>query len=178
MQYTLIGRHLKITEGMKDAIKHKLNFLEKFLKSDSIITVTVNVVSDIECKVDVLFALNGEFIKSEAIEKDFYIALDEVADRVKKQVVKKRKLVKTIRNLNTEHCEEKVNSKEMNKIVKRKKFSMKPMSEEEAILQMELLGHNSFMFINANLDSVMCLLYKRNGNKGEYGIIEGIFDEE
>lgn len=176
MQYTMTGRHLKITEGMKDAIEHKLNFLEKFLKSNSIVTVTVNVVSDIEQKVDVLFSVNGEFIKAEATDKDFYTALDEVADRLKTQIVKKRNLEKSVRSINTDHYEPKIQSENLDKIVKRKKFSMKPMSEEEAILQMDLLDHNSFMFMNTEIGEVMCLLYKRK--RGGYGIIEGIFYEE
>lgn len=91
MQYSMTGRNLKTIAGMKDIVEHRLTFLESYLKEGSVVSVSVNIVSDTEQKVEILFTMNGEFIKAEAIAQDFHSALDHVANIVEKQVMKKNR---------------------------------------------------------------------------------------
>lgn len=178
MKYAITSRgKLTTTDGMKGAIKEKLSFLDKFLKEETPVQITISVENDTH-KIDMIFPYNGQLIKQSAETSDFYMSLDKLSDTLKNTmskfhstlVDKNKRFIKDYTNEVYEDSEEK------SKIVKRKNFSMKPMFEEEAILQMNALNHSSFMFLNADLDFTMCLLYKRKD--GNYGIIQGIFEEE
>lgn len=179
----VLGRQgLIITEGMEQTIREKLLFLEKFLKVDSTVNVTVSINKDI-VKIEILFAYNNQLIKKDIEDNDFYVGIEKITTTLKNVMSKNHDII-IDRNKKKTGLKNGVILKEdtdkdnqnINKIVKRKNFSMKPMMEEEAILQMKLLGHSSFMFLNAECNFTMCLLYERKD--GNYGIIESNFYEE
>lgn len=177
MQLRMTARKTTVTEAMYEAMESRLSFLDKYLKEDTSVNVTVDIVSPTQQKVDVLFTYNGTLIKAEAIDEGFYTIIDEVAEKVKKQILKQIDIEKTVRMSRPDFVDNnfgKVEDKEEELIVKRKKFNMKPMSEEEAILQMEMLKHDTFMFFHSSLEA-MCLLYKKK--HGTYGLIEGVPEE-
>lgn len=182
MKINIISKNnLIVTEGMKKTIEEKLSFLDKFLKPETNVNVTVFVEKD-EQNIEVLFPYNNQLIKHRIKDDDFYVGMDKLVEKLKNtmsknhdiMVNKNKKKLGLYPELNIDNDEE--YKEDTNKIVKRKCFSMKLMMEEEAILQMQMLGHPTFMFLNADLDFTMCLLYKRKN--GTYGIIEGIVNED
>ncbi|MFJ8531220.1 ribosome hibernation-promoting factor, HPF/YfiA family [Bacillus sp. NPDC094106] len=176
MKLTMIGKHVSLTEGMKDAMHKKLNFLNKFLKGDTIVSITVQVEKKLTISVSAPY--NGQFIRAKSEDEDFYVALDDIVDKIKRQITSAKDLEKSMRRLDkmqrkSLYYTDEIDKKEIkitDKIVKRKQFELKPMHEEEAILQMRVLGHKQFLFVNAELNNVICLLYTRTD--GNYGIIE------
>lgn len=189
MFLTTLGIKMKITESINAIINSKFKFLDKYLKKDTEVRITCLKENSSTIKISVMFLYKGKLIKSSVVHTDFYTALDELVDKTKKQLIKnkekkskhsKNKSLKELENeeyfnQNEEEYEENEQDKELEfsnqekRIVKRKIFAMKEMSEEEAILQMEVLNHNSFMFLNSKT-GIMCLLYKRKD--GNFGLIE------
>lgn len=179
MRLEIFAKNIELTEGIKTAINEKLEFLNKFLKENTCVDVTVKVEKETQI-IKVITVYKSQIIEVTESTDNLYKSIDKVADTLKFKlskvhgcaIDKKRSKVHLgAIDIDEDIYEEKNNKK----ITKRKSFLIKPMSEEEAILQMELLKHPSFMFINADLDFVMCLLYKKKD--GSYGIIEGLLDE-
>lgn len=177
MQLSMTARKTTITEGMREAVELKLAFLRKFIKENTDVHVTVEVVTENENKIELLFIYDGVVFKAEELCSDFYFGLDNIADKIRRQISRHKDIRKTLRPINksVKSNEHKSMIESDCPIKKRKQFNMKPMGELEAIEQMKLLGHSSFMFLNADVGFVMCLLYKRKD--GKYGIIEGAFEE-
>lgn len=178
MELKITTRKTTVTKGIKEAIESRLSFLNKYLKEGTPISVTIEVVSSFEQKIDVLLTYNRTLIKADAVDKDLYVSIDLVAEKVEKQLLKQIDIDKTIKNSRPEFGQDihevidTTDSTEL--IIKRKRFNMKPMSEDEAILQMQALKHDTFMFFHSSLE-VMCLLYKKKNSK--YGLIEGLLEE-
>lgn len=175
MNVQITARNFNLTQGIKEAIHNKLMKLEKFLNPAHKIYVT-SEITKYGHKIDVSLLQNGVFVKAEDIDEDLYTAIDFVFDKLIKKLKKLKKLAHKRLSKSQDslrYCMETLHEEGAQAmkgvIVKRKKFEMKPMLEEEAILQMELLGHKTFMFYNAEKET-MCLLYKRND--GNYGMIE------
>jgi ribosomal subunit interface protein len=174
----MTAKKTTVTEAMYEAMESRLGFLDKYLKEDTTVNATVDIVSPTQKKVDVLFTYNGTLIKAEAIDDGFYSAVDEVVEKVKKQLFKQIDIEKNNKMSKHDFIGNSSNKVEHEKedglIIKRKRFNMKPMSEEEAVLQMEMLKHDTFMFFHSSLEA-MCLLYKKK--HGKYGLIEGVLEE-
>ena len=143
--------------------------------------VTLSVDSEGH-KVEVTIPLNGMILRGEEATSDMYTSIDLVTEKLEKQIEKhKTKLYKSHRTIGlrqaiTEEIQrdlELPENTEKFKIVRSKRFALKPMDEEEAIMQMNLLGHNFFMFYNAKSEEVN-VVYKRKD--GDYGLIEPNFD--
>ena len=175
MKVTIRGEKTKITQAMTDYANEKLAKLDKYVDNNA--TVNANVLVKIrnhQDKVEVTIPLKSYILRAEESQDDFYAAIDVVVEKLERQIRKnKTRLQSQIRdkkeflfdNLEQEENEE----EEKEVIVKRKKVEVKPMSEEEAILQMELLGHQFYLFkdVDTNQPTV---IYKRKD--GDYGIIE------
>ena len=172
MKYTIRGDKLAVTKSIKDYIEEKLNKLNKYYENSE----------DIECKVlirsknnsqtiEVTIPLNKFILRAEVSEEDLYAAIDLVVDKLEGQIRKnKTRLQKRydkveIPEMSFDFEEE---EEEDLAIVKRKDIDSKPMDEEEAILQMNLLNHDFFVFKNTDEECVS-VIYKRKDNK--YGII-------
>ena len=170
MNLKMIGKNISITKAMEEVLTEKLSKLDKFFDTDVEARVAVSATRTTQ-KIEVTIPLGSGIIRSEVQDEDLYNAADLAVEKLARQLRKyKEKLIRkghdTIRY---ENIETPSSDTETMEIVKRKRFVYKPMSEEEAMLQMNLLGHDFFVFRRAE-DDMFCLLYiSKDGN---YGIIE------
>lgn len=173
MRIKITGRNIELTEGLKTAVEDKLNKLEKYFTPDTDVHVTLSVEKERQ-KVEVTIPVKGNYIRSEQVSNDMYVSIDLVEEVIERQLKKYRtKLVTKQQNVSSVFKQEFIDSvsdeDEEIKIIRSKKFGMKPMYPEDACVQMELLGHDFFVFINAETEEVN-VVYKRKGNT--YGLIE------
>lgn len=174
MRITITGRNIELTQGLKNAVEEKLSKLEKYFKPDTEVYVTMSVEKERQ-KIEVTIPTKGHMIRSEQESNDMYISIDLVQEAIEKQLLKYRtkivsKKLNAAANFKAEYMDETVNEDEEEvKIVRTKTYDLKPMYAEDACIQMELLGHDFFVFVNADTDAVN-VVYKRKGNT--YGIIE------
>lgn len=173
MRFTISGKNIEVTEGLKSAIIDKLGKLEKYFTPETEIVVTLGVEKERQ-KIEVTIPVKGNIIRSEQVSNDMYVSIDLVEEVIERQLRKyKTKIVEKHQNgtnLRKEFIEKEAEVEEEEvKIIRTKHFGMKPMFPEDACVQMELLGHNFFVFRNADTDEVN-VVYKRKGNT--YGLIE------
>ena len=173
MRIKITGRNIDLTEGLKNAVEDKLHKLEKYFTPDTDVYVTLSVEKERQ-KVEVTIPTKGNIIRSEQVSNDMYVSIDLVEEVIERQLKKYRtKLIAKHQNaasaFKQEFLEEQSIEDEEIQITRVKKFDMKPMYAEDACVQMELLGHDFFVFVNAETDEVN-VVYKRKGNT--YGIIE------
>ena len=176
MEIKIHGDKIKITKAMNDYIVEKLEKLEKYLENSENVHAKVIVkVKNHEQIVEITIPLKTVILRSEETQDDFYAAVDKTIDKLERQLRKNKtkimaKQAKTHVDFTFNEIDFKDEEEEnKSKIVKRKVIEVKPMNEEEAILQMELLGHQFFMYKDADTDKAT-VVYKRND--GNYGIIE------
>ena len=174
MRITITGRNIELTQGLKDAVEDKLNKLEKYFTPETEVYVTLSVEKERQ-KIEVTIPIKGHVIRSEQVSTDMYVSIDLVEEIIEKQLKKYRtrltsKKLNAAENFKQEFIEnaDETEDEEV-KIVRSKKFGMKPMYPEDACIQMELLGHNFYMFCNAETEEIN-VVYKRKGNT--YGLIE------
>ena len=173
MRIKITGRNIELTEGLKAAVEDKLNKLEKYFTPDTEVNVTLSVEKERQ-KVEVTIPMKGSYIRSEQVSSDMYVSIDLVEEVIERQLKKYRtKLVTKQQNaavvFKQDFLDEKSEDDEEIKIIRTKKFDMKPMYPEDACVEMELLGHDFYVFINAETEDVN-VVYKRKGNT--YGLIE------
>lgn len=175
MRFIITGRNIDVTPGLKTAVEDKLGKLEKFFKPDTEVNVTLSVEKDRQ-KIEVTIPVKGSIIRSEQVSNDMYVSIDLVEEVIERQMKKyKNKIIdaKQVGSPFTDDYLEKEYDEESDiKIVRTKRFGIKPMDPEEACVQMELLGHNFYVFNNSETDEVN-VVYKRKG--GTYGLIEPEF---
>ena len=173
MRIKITGRNIELTEGLKAAVEDKLNKLEKYFTPDTEVNVTLSVEKERQ-KVEVTIPMKGSYIRSEQVSSDMYVSIDLVEEVIERQLKKYRtKLVTKQQNaaavFKQDFLDEKSEDDEEIKIIRTKKFDMKPMYPEDACVEMELLGHDFYVFINAETEDVN-VVYKRKGNT--CGLIE------
>ena len=133
MRYTITGRNIEVTQGLREAVEDKLGKLEKYFTPDTEAAVTLSVQRELQ-KIEVTIPVKGSIIRAEESSTDMYVSIDLVEEIIERQIKKYRK-----------------------KLI------------EDACLEMELLGHNFYMFLNAETDQIS-VVYKRKANS--YGLIE------
>lgn len=172
MKFIIIGRNIDVTEGLKSAVQEKLGKLERYFTPETEIHVTLSVEKDRQ-KIEVTIPVKGNIIRSEQVSSDMYVSIDLVEEVIERQLRKyKTKIVNQQQaggNFQKEFVEDEFLEDEEVKIIRTKKFGIKPMYPEDACVQMELLGHNFYVFRNAETDEVN-VVYKRKENT--YGLIE------
>ena len=172
MNITISGKNIEITEGLKHAINEKLGKLERYFTPDTDVIVTLSVEKERQ-KIEVTIPVKGSIIRSEQVSNEMYVSIDLVEEVIERQLRKyKNKIVdkhQTGGNFQKAYMENDYLENEEIKIIRTKKFDIKPMYPEDACVQMELLGHNFFVFCNAETEEVN-VVYKRKGNT--YGLIE------
>lgn len=175
MQFIISGKNIDVTEGLKSAVEEKLGKLERYFTPDTEVHVTMSVEKERQ-KIEITIPMKGNIVRAEQVSNDMYVSIDLVEEIIERQLRKhKNKLVakeQAAANLNKAFVEEVIEDDEEIKIIRSKKFAMKPMFAEEACVQMDLLGHNFYVFRNADTDEVN-VVYKRKGNT--YGLIEPEF---
>ena len=179
MKFIMSGRNIDITDGLRTAVEDKLGKLERYFTADTEIIVTLSVEKERQ-KIEVTIPVKGNIIRSEQVSNDMYVSIDLVEEIIERQLRKyKTKIINKKQNVETFQPEfiEKDYEDDTNeiKIIRTKKFGFKPMYPEDACVQMELLGHNFFVFLNAETEEVN-VVYKRKGNT--YGLIEPDFSDE
>ena len=172
MKFIISGKNIDITEGLKSAIEDKIGKLEKYFTPDTEVHVTLSVEKERQ-KIEVTIPVKGTVIRSEQVSNDMYVSIDLVEEIIERQLKKyKNKLIEKQQNkdyFRQEFIEKDFVDEEEIQIVRSKKFDIKPMYPEDACIQMELTGHNFFVFVNAETGQVN-VVYKRKGNT--YGLIE------
>ena len=172
MRYIISGKNIEVTQGLKDAIYDNLGKLGKYLSEDTEVIVTLSV-EKLRQKIEVTIPVKGSIIRAEQSCDDMYVSIDLVEEVIERQMRRyKTRLVNqqhAASNFQKEFLDLDAEEEHAVKIVRTKHFAMKPMDVEEACIQMELLGHNFFVFRNAETDEIN-VVYKRNGNT--YGLIE------
>lgn len=174
MKLNLRGDKVEITPAIQDYLLNKLAKLNKyFVNADDITAKVVIKVRGYVQIIEVTINTGSFILRCEQEHEDLYAAIDLIVDKLERQVRKNktRILSKQTREsvASFEFPADVVEEEQENKIIKRKNFEVKPMDEEEAMLQLDLLGHDFFVFHNTDTDSV-CILYKRKD--GFYGIID------
>ena len=168
-------KNIDITEGLKSAVEEKLGKLDRFFAPETEVNVTLSVEKERQ-KIEVTIPVKGNIIRSEQVSSDMYVSIDLVEEVIERQLKKyKNKIVDKQQNAAAfaqEFVEKDYDDDEV-KIIRTKRFGIKPMDPEEACVQMELLGHNFYVFFNSETEEVN-VVYKRKGNT--YGLIEPELD--
>ena len=172
MKFIISGKNIDVTPGLKNTIQNKLGKLERYFTPDTEVIVTLSVEKERQ-KIEVTIPVKGNLIRSEQVSSDMYVSIDLVEEVIERQLRKyKTKIIdkkQAASNFQKTYIDNDYMENEEIRIVRTKKFDIKPMYPEDACVQMELLGHNFFVFMNADTDQVN-VVYKRKGNT--YGLIE------
>ncbi|MGE5391347.1 MAG: ribosome hibernation-promoting factor, HPF/YfiA family [Deltaproteobacteria bacterium] len=182
MKFDIRGRNIEITDALKEYTTKRLSKLEKYIEDVKEVQVALSVEGD-RHKVEVTIPLNGMILRGEEATDDMYSAIDLVEEKLEKQIEKhKTKLYKQHRGaglkkafrdqiqMDLDQGEQKI---EKFKVVRSKRFALKPMDTEEAIMQMNMLGHSFFVFWNPESEQVNVVYRRKDSN---YGLIEPEFD--
>ncbi len=176
MKYTFVGKSYVISEAIKAHAEKKINRLSKFLPENTEVNVTFDVTK-LDQKVEVTVYLQKRVLRAEMVDKDMYVAVDKVADVLESQMARYKDRLKTKSRRDNSYVdeysayfgEEESTVDDEPKVIKSKRFAIKPMDTEDAIMEMDLVGHSFFVFRNSSSDEVN-VVYKRND--GNYGLIE------
>ncbi|KAB3539650.1 ribosome-associated translation inhibitor RaiA [Alkaliphilus pronyensis] len=178
MKVIVSGRNVEVTDALRNSVEAKISKLEKYFNKDAEAQATLSVEKQRQI-LEVTIPINGSLLRAEEATEDMYTSIDRVVDKLSRQLRKhKTKLenrnikYETIRFENIPALKEEDSPFEA-KIVKTKRFAIKPMSSEEAVLQMELIGHNFFVYANSETDEVNVVYKRKDGN---YGLIEPEFE--
>ena len=175
MELIIRGDKIKVTKAMKDYIEEKIGKLDKYLENSDNVTAHIIVkVKGHEQTIEITIPLKSFILRSEETQEDFYAAVDKTIDKLERQVRKNKtrlmtKHEKASFDFNFDSIKATKEEKEQSKVVKRKSIEVKPMNSEEAILQMELLGHQFFMYKDSETMEVAVVYKRKDGN---YGILE------
>ncbi|MGL6105557.1 ribosome hibernation-promoting factor, HPF/YfiA family [Romboutsia sp.] len=178
MNIIISGKQMELTDGIKGAIEEKLGRLDFYLHPETEVKVTVSAKKARQ-KIEVtIIPISGPIIRAEDIEENLYAAIDIVYDKLNKQLRRYKNRLQDRHQKNQSIRFETVETPDVEveeeddfqiTIERNKKFDMKPMSAEEAVLQMELIEHDFYMFRNIDTDEIS-IVYKRK--TGGYGLIE------
>ena len=175
MKFIIIGKNIDVTPGLREAVESKLGKLGRYFTPNTEIHVTLSVQKGHQ-KIEVTIPVKGGLVRSEQESSDMYVSIDLVEEIIERQLKKyKNKIVdkkQAAVAFSDLFINEEYDSNDEVDIVKVKKFAMKPMDPEEACVQMELLGHSFYVFLNSETEQVN-VVYKRKGNT--YGLIEPEF---
>lgn len=177
MKFIIIGKNIDVTPGLREAVESKLGKLERYFTPNTEIHVTLSVQKGHQ-KIEVTIPVKGGMVRSEQESSDMYVSIDLVEEVIERQLRKyKNKLVAREQeggNFKQEFfdTEDSIEDDGEIKIVRTKKFGFKPMYPEDACVQMELLGHDFYVFCNAESDEVNVVYRRKNGT---FGLIEPEF---
>ncbi len=180
MYISITGRHIEITSALRDYVEKKVSKLSRYFNN----IIDAHVILGLEGKTDqvaeITIHANGITIQGEECSEDMYASIDKVLEKVERQIKKYKEKIskhtprfssKIKRNiiLNIMRQEHEVKTEPIYKVVKTKKFEIKPMSIDEAIMQMDLLGDNFLVFVNADTDRTNIIYHRKDGT---YGLID------
>ncbi|MHB1652416.1 MAG: ribosome hibernation-promoting factor, HPF/YfiA family [Desulfitobacteriaceae bacterium] len=171
MNIMIRGKHIEVTDALKDYVTKRVSKLEKYSDEFKDVQVTLLVERD-RHRVEVTAPINGMILRGEEETTDMYQSIDMVLDKLERQIDKyrtriaKRLRTKALKDHEPEHPSV---QEDQHDVVRNKRFQAKPMSVDEAIMQMNLIGHNFFVFMDADTHR-MSVVYRRKN--GDYGLLE------
>ena len=174
MKVTVIAKNIDLTPSLKEMVERKISKLERYFEPSVNARATLSVQKNRQI-IEVTIPFNGVILRGEESTDDMYKSIDLVEDKLERQIRKQRtKLSRknssgSLRYPDFNGLDFKEDDEEDSKIVKTKSFNVKPMSADEAILQMELLGHNFFVYQDSDTSKVSVMYKRKDGN---YGLIE------
>lgn len=170
MKVTVVTRNTKLTPALKEMVERKISKMDRYFEPHVSAKATLTVQKNRHI-VEVTIPFNGIILRAEEATDDMYKSIDLVEEKLERQIRKQRTKLARRNNesLRFSHIDEVAMEEDDGKVVKTKKFGLKPMSSEEAVLQMELLGHNFFVYQDADKNK-LCVMYKRKD--GNYGLLE------
>lgn len=173
MKVQVRGRNINVTDALKDYVVKRVGKLDRYIDNFGDAQVTLTVEKDSH-RIEVTIPINGMILRGEETTGDMYASTDLVVDKLEKQIEKyKGRLQKRVaRPANDRPVASYIPDDEGPRLVRTKRFAIKPMPVEEAILQMNLLGHSFFVFSNAETEQVNVVYKRKDGN---YGLIEPEF---
>ena len=175
MNIIISGKQIELTDAIKNAIEEKLGRLDFYINPETEVRVTVSAKKARHTIEITIVPISGPIIRAESMQDDLYSAIDIAYDKLNRQLRRYKEKIQDKhqdnKSIRFEHIDDNIDEDDTIdiRIERQKKFSMKPMSAEEAVLQMELIEHDFYIFRNIESDEV-CIVYKRN-NKS-YGLIE------
>ncbi len=176
MKCSIRGEKIRVTKAIGDYVNLKLSRLDKYFNSDDIEAKVLIKLKGKKQAIEVTIPYDKYTLRSESENDDLYASIDLVVDKLEGQIRKnKAKLKKQIKkdsvyvNFEYELSKEEEKAYKVGKIVKRKSLEMKPMDEEEAILELELVGHDFFIYRDVHTGNIHILYKRKDGN---YGVIE------
>lgn len=178
MRYNIIGKNIDVWDKTKEMIEKKMDRVAKLFPEDTDATITLSL-EKLVATVEVTIPMNKRYVRAEVQDTDMTAAMDKAVDILEGQVVRYKKRMRTkvrsgVDSYAAEYAailipEEDLDDEPMVKIEKVKHFEVKPMDAEEAVMEMELVGHNFFVFRNGETDEVNVVYKRKNGT---YGLIE------
>lgn len=177
MRFTITGKNIEVTEGLRSAIYEKIGKLDKFFTKDVEAIVTLSVEKERQ-KIEVTIPIKGSIIRAEEVSSDMYVSIDLVEEIIERQLRKYKNKIVDSKQAAPEFSSYYVSNDYVDdepeiKIHKSKRFGIKPMTPEDACIEMELLQHNFYVFFNSDTEEVN-VVYKRKNNT--YGLIEPELD--
>jgi len=174
MKFVYIGKGMEVSESLKARVEKKLGKMERYFNKEAEATVRFKQQKGARNIIEITVSVGSLILRAEECSNDMYLSIDRAVDKLESQLRRYRtKLDKHLRDAKAEPVAdlavEDVYEEATYDVVRTKKFAVKPMSVEDAITQMELLGHDFFLFLNEDVDT-MCVLYRRND--GSYGMLQ------
>jgi putative sigma-54 modulation protein len=177
MKISVRGQHMEVTEALRDYVEKKLSRLERYFETPptSAAHATLSVIKGMQT-VEVTIPFPGMLLRAQEKNNDMYASIDLVVDKLERQIRKNKTKVNRrfrqeagMRDLFRIDTARYADEEEDLEVVRTKQFNLKPMDVEEAILQMNMVGHNFFVFANLDTEKIN-VVYKRSD--GKYGLIE------
>lgn len=182
MKFQIRGDRMEVTSALREHVEKRLGKLERYFETplNAVVNVTMTVIRDVHT-IEVTIPLPGLLLRAEERSADMYASIDKVVDKLERQIRKHKTKVNrkfrqegSIKTLFKESADAALNALKEDdedelEVVRTKRFTLKPMDVEEAILQMNLIGHTFFVFSNMDTSQVN-VVYKRDD--GKYGLIE------
>ena len=176
MKFIIMGKNIEVTAGLRSAVEEKIGKLDKYFNDEVTANVTLSVEKERQ-KIEVTIPIKGNIIRAEEVSNDMYVSIDLVEEIIERQMRRYKTRIVNAKQAAAEfsktYIEDDYEDEPDVKIVRTKKFGVKPMNPEEACVQMELLQHNFYVFLNSETDEVN-VVYKRKNNT--YGLIEPELD--
>lgn len=180
LKFNIRGENIEVTPAIREYVETKVEKVERYFNEDVNATANVNlkVYNDKQTKVEVTIPMKNVTLRAEERHNDMYAAIDLIVDKLERQIRKhKTKVNRKFREregagtffANVALAEPETETDEEYQVVRTKQFNLKPMDQEEAILQMNMLGHDFYIFTDAETDGTN-IVYKRKD--GKYGLIE------
>ena len=157
MKFIITGKNIEVTAGLRSAVEEKIGKLDKYFNDEVTANVTLSVEKERQ-KIEVTIPIKGNIIRAEEVSNDMYVSIDLVEEIIERQMRRYKTRLVNAKQAAAEfskiYIEDDYEDEPDVKIVRTKKFGVKPMNPEEACVQMELLQHNFYVFLNSETDEV------------------------